>query len=83
MKPLFTLLSANVLLPPFASAPSNYQLGCVVTLNGDTRKRFIDYRELPAPPRNISFKETGNATETWVGLSKKIQIPFVASPLQL
>ncbi|MFD0751462.1 hypothetical protein ACFQZS_15025 [Mucilaginibacter calamicampi] len=49
---LFTFVSAQLF------AQSNFKPGYIVTLNGDTAKGFVDYREWNQNPREISFKTT-------------------------
>jgi hypothetical protein len=56
MKHFNKLLLALFLLPFFSIAQSNYKLGSVVTLKGDTLHGFIDYRAWGSNPTAISFK---------------------------
>jgi hypothetical protein len=43
-------------LPLFSWAQSNYKQGRVVTLQGDTLRGYINYREWPYNPEEFAFK---------------------------
>ena len=45
-----------LVLPLLSAAQSNYKKGCVVNLNGDTLRGYIDYREWGRNPKNVNFK---------------------------
>jgi hypothetical protein len=62
MKNFYFLFSLILLAPLFSSAQNNYKPGYVVTLNGDTVKGYINYREWDKNPKNISFKKDLTAT---------------------
>ena len=51
---LVLILSSAV----FASAQSNYKPGYIVSLNGDTVKGFIDYKEWEVNPGKVTFKRS-------------------------
>lgn len=56
MKIFYKFLLPALLLPAFCLAQKNYKSGYVVTLQGDTLKGFIDYREWVNTPSEIKFK---------------------------
>jgi len=61
MKYFIALLSLTIAIQFNATAQRNYKPGYVVTLNGDTTKGFIDYKEWNQNPRDITFKTTEQA----------------------
>jgi hypothetical protein len=61
MKYFYFLLSLILFTPYLSSAQSNYKPGYVVTLNGDTVKGYIDYREWGKTPETIIFKNNLNS----------------------
>jgi len=62
MRYLYTLLAA-CLLPFLALSQSNFKPGYAVSLNGDTLKGYIDYREWLNTPKTIRFKADINGPE--------------------
>lgn len=62
MKNLYQLLLIAILCPLFSKAQSNFKPGYVVTLNGDTIRGSIDYKEWNENPRYIKFK-AGNSNQ--------------------
>lgn len=56
MKQFYVLLSAIFLMPLFLSAQSNYKPGYVVSLNGDTLRGYINYKEWEKNPSLVLFK---------------------------
>jgi hypothetical protein len=56
MKQLYILFLFLVAIQLNARAQRNFKPGYVVTLNGDTTKGFIDYKEWSENPESISFK---------------------------
>ncbi|MGN6638499.1 MAG: hypothetical protein ACTHJ8_06275, partial [Mucilaginibacter sp.] len=63
MKKILTLLSIILLLPFLSSAQSNFKPGYVVTLQGDTLKGAIDYREWDNNPKQITYKDNNDQTQ--------------------
>jgi hypothetical protein len=57
MKLFIKILLLNLSVPLLAFAQSNYKLGYVVNLKGDTVKGFIDYKEWDKNPVRINFKK--------------------------
>lgn len=57
MKHFYTLLLLALLSPVIALSQSNYKAGYVVTLQGDTIKGYIDYREWSKNPSAVTFKK--------------------------
>lgn len=62
MKYFYVLFLLSLLASSKLHAQSNYKPGYIVTLNGDTTKGLIDYKEWGENPRHINFKlsPTGN-----------------------
>lgn len=58
MKPYYKLRVLAILLPLFSSAQNNYTPGYVVSLNGDTLRGELNYREWDSNPKQIRFKGT-------------------------
>jgi len=56
MKHLYKPFLVVFLLPLFSLAQSNYKPGIVITLKGDTLHGFIDYKEWENNPKDITFK---------------------------
>ncbi len=63
MTHFYKALLAVILFPLLTSAQSNYKPGYVVTLQGDTLKGFIDYKEWDKNPVSINFKATTGSSE--------------------
>lgn len=61
MKYLHSLLCLLILLQFNAKAQRNFKPGYIVTLNGDTTKGFVDYKEWDQNPNNITFSTNGQA----------------------
>ena len=64
MKHFYITLTIVFLLPLFSNAQSNYKPGYVVSLNGDTLKGFIDYKEWDHNPRQLNFKNDINSKQS-------------------
>ncbi|MFD0751460.1 hypothetical protein ACFQZS_15015 [Mucilaginibacter calamicampi] len=61
MKYLFFFLLLAAITPFQSNAQRNFKPGYIVTLEGDTTKGFIDYKEWNQNPRDITFKTTEQA----------------------
>lgn len=60
MKYFLNLLSLIFLLPLFSPAQSNYKPGYVVTLQRDTLKGVVDYKEWDNNPKQINYKNNAD-----------------------
>jgi hypothetical protein len=56
MKTFYKAFLAAILLPALSYAQSNYKLGYVVNLKGDTLHGYINYKEWDNNPKFIAFK---------------------------
>jgi hypothetical protein len=64
MKHFYKLLFITVFLSPlFSSAQSNYKPGYIITLNGDTVKGYVNYKEWDKNPSTVMFKVNNNSSD--------------------
>lgn len=67
MKKMYLLIA--VCLPLFSIAQSNYKVGYVIDIKGDTLRGYIDQKEWGHNPKSISFKPTPAGKVQQLGLS--------------
>jgi hypothetical protein len=57
MKHLYLFFALFIFAPLISSAQTNFQPGYVITLQGDSLRGFIDYKDWSINPKQIAFKK--------------------------